>query len=95
MLIKGRSKISLSVIVVLIKSILEICQSCNNSRTNNKFLKNLSQPAVVVLIKSRFKICQRHAVVELIKSCSKIYHSLAVIVVELIRAVQNSVTLLQ
>lgn len=73
---------------MLITSILEICQSCNNSRTNNKFLKNLSQPAVVVLIKSRFKICQRHAVVELIKSCSKIYHSLAV-VVELIRAVQN------
>ena len=71
MLIKGRLKICLAVIVVKIKSRLEICQFCNNSRTNNKLLKNLSQScssnrvvlksvshAVVVLIKSHLKICQ-------------------------------------
>ena len=28
--------------VVQIKIRLEICQFCNNSRTNNKFFKNLS-----------------------------------------------------
>ena len=73
MLIKGRLKICLAVIVVQIKSRLEICQFCNNSRTNNKLLKNLSQScrsssnrvvlksvshAVVVLIKIHLKICQ-------------------------------------
>ena len=77
---------------MLTRSHLEVCQSCNNSKTNHKLLKNLSYGSRTN--KKSFwnlsKSCSSNnssaneksfknlslAVVALIESCSKIYHSL-------------------
>ena len=75
---------------MLTRSHLEVCQSSNNSKTNHKLLKNLSYGSRTN--KKSFwylsKSCSSNsaneksfknlslAVVALIESCSKIYHSL-------------------